>query len=130
MPTVKEQGIDPRGYSRGQPNGQVGANIDAGENQTGSVIELADLTTGPESDVNRLKSGIAALAADMRQIRGEQASLASNYETLSSELRDIKLVLAKVHANELRVSERSNSWFQPLPWVHAIFRKNNKPDKI
>jgi chromosome segregation ATPase len=94
------------------------------------VIELADLTTGPESDVNRLKSGIAALAADMRQIRGEQASLASNYETLSSELRDIKLVLAKVHANELRVSERSNSWFQPLPWVHAIFRKNNKPDKI
>jgi hypothetical protein len=38
-------------------------------------------------------------------------------------LRDIKLVLAKVHAKELRAIERRSSWMESLRLLREMFQK-------
>jgi hypothetical protein len=91
---------------------------------SGPVIELGDLTTGPEAEVGRLRSSMIAICTEMNQIRGEHAGLASDYQKLTGELRDIKLVLAKVHAKELGAIERYNSWMQSLNRLRELFQVN------
>lgn len=73
------------------------------------VIELGDLTTGPESEIDRVKSRMVAISAEIGEIRGQNVRLASDYQKLTTELREIKLVLARVHAKELRAVERRTS---------------------
>ena len=73
------------------------------------VIELGDLTTGPESEIDRVKSRMVALSAEIGEIRSENVRLASDYQKLNTELREIKLVLARAHAKELRAVEHRTS---------------------
>jgi hypothetical protein len=54
---------------------------------------------------------VSTMSAAIDQIRNEHVRLASDCQKLTTELREIKLVLAKVHAKELRAVERRQSWF-------------------
>jgi len=73
------------------------------------VIELGDLTTGPESEIDRVKLRMIALSAEIGELRSENVRLASDYQKLTTELREIKLVLARAHAKELRAVEHRTS---------------------
>jgi hypothetical protein len=124
MPIINDQKADLIGKSRQPADGQAEADEETAAEASGRAIELADLTTGPEAEVNRLKSSMIALSAEISQIRSEHVGLVSDYQRLTGELRDIKLVLAKVHAKELRAIERSNSWMQSLRLLREMFRKS------
>jgi hypothetical protein len=63
---------------------------------------------------------------EISQLRGEHVGLASDYQKLTGELRDIKLVLAKVHAKELRAIERRSSWMESLRRLREMFQKGRK----
>ena len=98
MPIINDQKAELRVKSRQQPESQVDADEETPHDSSRPVIELADLTTGPEAEVNRLKASMITLSAEIGQIRNVHVQLASDYQTLTSELREIKLVLAKVQA--------------------------------
>jgi hypothetical protein len=88
-----------------------------------SVIELADLTSNPEAEISKLKSTMSAMAAEIGHIRGENVKLIADYQKLTTEFREIKLVLAKVHAKELRAVEGRSSWLESLD-LQGMFKKN------
>jgi len=123
MPLNNDQKAASPGKSRRQPDCQVEAD------SSHPVIELGDLTTGADSEVHRLRSGMLALSGEISQIRSEHVGLASDYQKLTGELRDIKLVLAKVHAKELRAIERCGSWMESLRLLREMFQKNPNQDK-
>src|SRR5262245_2249239 len=129
MATIDDQKASARGHSRPQPEGTVEANEEAGPQSLGPVIELGDLTTGPEAEVSRLKSNMTMMLAEVNRIRSEHASLAADYQGLTLEFRDIKLVLAKVHAKELRAIERPGRWSQFTERLRAMFRSGPDPRK-
>jgi regulator of replication initiation timing len=109
-----------------------GADVGSAEipvNPSGPVIELGDLTTGPEADVNQLKSDLGTLREEMKQIRGQHAGLASEYQKLNQELRDIKLVLAKAHAKELAAIEGRSSWAQSVNRLREVFQVDSSGRK-
>jgi len=63
---------------------------------------------------------------EISQMRGEPVGLALDYQKLTSELRDIKLVLATVHAKELRAIEQRSSWMESLRRLREMFQKGRK----
>jgi hypothetical protein len=93
------------------------------ELSSGPVIELHDLTTGPEAEINRLKSNMLTLLEEMNQIRRQHAGLLADHQKLTGELREIKLVLAKVHAKELSSIERQKAWREWLSKFSDFFQK-------
>jgi hypothetical protein len=110
MPTIKDIKLNLQEKS---PHFSVFAaktHEDSPRRATHAVIELGDLTSGPEAEFDRLKSTVNTMSAAIDQIRNDHARLASDYQKLTNELREIKLVLAKVHAKELRAVERRHSW--------------------
>ena len=132
MPTLNDQKTDLQDNSGRQADSEVETAEETPRNSSRPVIELGDLTTGPEAEVSRLKSTMTTLSGEISQMRGEHVSLASDYQKLTGELRDIKLVLAKVHAKELRAVERRGSWMESLSLLREMFqsppnhRKNQK----
>ncbi len=118
-----DQKADSQGNSRPQPDCQVEADEETPVDSPRLAIALGDLTTGGEAEVNRLKSSMVALSGEISQIRGEHVGLASDYQKLTGELREIKLVLAKVHAKELRGIERCSSWMESLRLLREMFQK-------
>lgn len=129
MPIINDQKADLGVKSRRQTGAEVDTAEETPADSSRPVIELGDLTTGAEAEVSRLKSGMIALSGEISQIRGEHVSLASDYQTLTGELRDIKLVLAKVHVKELRAIERCSSWMESLRLLREKFQKSPKPRK-
>ncbi|MGH7887348.1 MAG: hypothetical protein ACREPG_05750 [Candidatus Binatia bacterium] len=123
MPLNQNQKVDLHGDLRGQQDGQMEAEQKAPPESSRPVIELGDLSTGPEAEVSRLKSSMIALSGEISQIRGEHVGLASDYQKLTGELREIKLVLAKVHAKELRAIEWRSSWMESLRRLREMFQK-------
>ena len=87
MPLTKEQKADLRDELRQQPNCSVEANEDAPADLKRQTIELGDLTSGPEAEINRLKSSMITMSAEIGQIRSENVRLASDYQKLTTELR-------------------------------------------
>lgn len=85
---------------------------------TRPVIELGDLTSGPEAELGRLK-------ATLDQIRRENVRLTADNHKLTSELREAKLVLAKVHAKELQAIERRGSWMGSFNLTQDMFGKDH-----
>ncbi|MGH7887251.1 MAG: hypothetical protein ACREPG_05260 [Candidatus Binatia bacterium] len=130
MPLTKEPNASLRDKLRQQPDSPVEANEDAPADSARPVIELADQTSGPEAEINRLKSRMITLSAEIGQIRSENFRLASDYQKLTTELREIKLVLAKVHAKELRASERPSSWSRSLKMLRGMFQNRPNSRKI
>ena len=126
MPLTEEQKANLRDKLRQQPDSPVEANEDAPADSALPAIELGDLTSGPEAEINRLKSSMVTLSAEIGQIRSENVRLASDYQKLTTELREIKLVLAKVHAKELRAIERRSSWSRSLKMLQGMFQ--NRPN--
>jgi hypothetical protein len=134
MPTINNQKADLPDNSRRQTDSEVETAEETPADSSPAVIELGDLTTGAEAEVNRVKSNMLALSAGISRIRSEHVGLASDYQKLTGELRDIKLVLAKVHVKELRTIERRNSWMESLRQLRELFQKNpnkakNQPAK-
>jgi len=127
MPTINHQKADMPVNSGRQSDSEVEAAEETPADSSRPVIELGDLTTGAEAEVNRVKSNMIALSAEISRIRSEHVGLASDYQRLTGELRDIKLVLAKVHVKELRTIERRNSWMESLRQLREIFQKS--PDQ-
>ena len=123
MPLHHDQKADRQGKSRQQPNSEVETAEETPADSSRPVIELGDLTTGADSEVHRLKSSMLALSGEFSQIRSEHVGLASDYQKLTGELRNIKLVLAKVHVKELRAIERRNSWMESLRLLREMFQK-------
>jgi hypothetical protein len=130
MPTVDDQKADLQGNLRRQPDCKVAADEETLPDSLHPVIELADLTTGPEAEINRLKSTMITQSEEISQIRGEHVGLALDYQKLTGELRDIKLVLAKVHAKELRTIERRRSWMESLRRLREMFQKGRDQSHI
>ena len=130
MPTLNDQKADLQGNSGRQTDSEVETAEETPAESSGPVIELGDLTTGPEAEVNRLKATLITLSGEISQIRGEHVGLASDYQKLTGELRDIKLVLAKVHAKELRGIERRSSWMESLRGLREMFQKGRRLTKI
>ena len=126
MPIIDDQKADLQGNSGRQTDSEVETAEETSADSSRPVIELGDLTTGPEAEVNRLKSTMIMLSEEISQIRGEHVGLASDYQKLTGELRDIKLVLAKVHAKELRAIERRSSWMESLRRLREMFQKGRK----
>jgi len=124
MRLYSDQKADFQDIPRQQPECQVEAEGEAPVDSSRPVIALGDLTTGAEAEVGRLKAGMIALSAEIGQIRGEHAGLASDYRKLTGELREIKLVLAKVHAKELRAIESGSGWMESLRLLREVFQKN------
>jgi hypothetical protein len=124
MRLYNDQKADLQDIPRQQPECQIEAEGETPADLSRPVIVLGDLTTGAEAEVSRLKSSMIALSAEFSQIRGEQAVLASDYQKLTGELREIKLVLAKVHAKELRAIESRSSWMESLRLLREVFQKN------
>jgi hypothetical protein len=127
MPTINHQKADLPVNSGRQTDSEVEADEESPTDSSRPVIELGDLTTGAEAEVNRVKSNMIALSAEISRIRSEHVGLASDYQKLTGELRDIKLVLAKVHVKELRTIERRNSWMESLRQLCEIFQR--RPDQ-
>jgi hypothetical protein len=127
MPTINHQKADLPVNSGRQTDSEVEADEETPTDSSRPVIELGDLTTGAEAEVNRVKSNVIALSAEISRIRSEHVGLASDYQKLTGELRDIKLVLAKVHVKELRTIERRNSWMESLRQLCEIFQR--RPDQ-
>ena len=123
MPLNNDQESDLRGQSRQQPDSEGDADETIPTDSSRPVIELGDLTTGAEAEVNRLKTNMIALSGEISQIRVEHVGLASDYQKLTGELREIKLVLAKVHAKELRGIEWRSSWMESLRLLRELFQK-------
>jgi hypothetical protein len=129
MPIIDDQKAEFQGKSRRQTDSEVETEEKTSVELSRPVIELGDLTTGAEAEVSRLKSTMIALSGEISQIRGEHVGLASDYQKLTGELRDIKLVLAKVHAKELRAIERRSSWMESLRPLREMFQKNPNQGK-
>ena len=123
MPLNNDQKAVLQGNARRQPEGQLEADEETPAGSPRPVIELGDLTMGAEAEVNRLKSSLVALSGEISQIRSEHVGLASDYHKLTGELREIKLVLAKVHAKELGAIERRSSWMESLRRLREMFQK-------
>jgi len=123
MPTINDQKADLQDNSGRQTDSEVETAEETPADSSRPVIELGDLTTGAEAEVNRVKSNMIALSAEISRIRSEHVGLASDYQKLTGELRDIKLVLAKVHVKELRAIERRNSWMESLRLLREMFQK-------
>jgi chromosome segregation ATPase len=70
-----------------------------------TVIELGDLTSGPEAEINRLKAQIVDLNKELSGLRGEN-------QGLKAELREIKIQLSKVQLSEWRGLENVDSWLR------------------
>jgi hypothetical protein len=129
MPTSNEPKTASRDRAPRQSERSVETTEDTPVIPSGPVIELGDLSTGPEAEVDRLKSSMSTLYEEMNQIRGQHAGLASDYQKLTGELRDIKLILAKAHAKELSAIEGRNCWVQSLNRLREIFRTGSNPHK-
>jgi len=127
MPTINHQKTDLPVNCGRQTDSEVEAAEETPADLSRPVIELGDLTTGAEAEVNRVKSNMIALSAEISRIRSEHVGLASDYQKLTGELRDIKLVLAKVHVKQLRTIERRNSWMESLRQLREIFQRS--PDQ-
>ena len=78
------------------------------------VIALHDLRMGPEAEIERLSAQLASLTADMNNLRAENQKLTANKEILTAELLEMKLVMSKLQADELRDLEKGNSWLRPF----------------
>ena len=124
MPLDYEQKADLRGNPQPQPDSEFDADEKIPVDAPRPVIELGDLTMGAEAEVSRLKSSMIALSGEISQIRGEHVGLASDYQKLTGELREIKLVLAQVHAKELRGIEWRSSWMESLRRLRERFQKD------
>lgn len=122
MPIIDDQKDDLQGNSGRQTDSEVETAEETPVDSSRPVIELGDLTTGHEAEVNRVKSTIITLSGAISQMRGEHIGLASDYPKLKGELRDIKLVLAKVHLKELRTIERRSSWMKSLTRLREMFQ--------
>lgn len=129
MRLYNDQKADFHDIPHQQPECQIEAEGETPVDSSRPVIALGDLTTGAEAEVSRLKSSMIALSAEFSQIRGEQAILASDCQKLTGELREIKLVLAKVHAKELRAIESRSSWLESLRLLGEVFQKNPNQGK-
>ena len=102
MAEIKDRKANLLRKLRQQPDSPVEADEDSPADLKRQTIELGDLTSGPEAEINRLKSSMITMSEEIGQIRSENVRLASDYQKLTTELREIKLVLARVHAKELR----------------------------
>jgi len=129
MPIIDDQKADLQGISGRQTDSEVETAEETSDDSSRPVIELGDLSTGAEAEVNRIKSNMIALSGEISQIRREHVRLAANYQELTGELRDIKLVLAKVHAKELRAIVRASSWMESLRLLREMFQKGPKHRK-
>ena len=127
MPINKLKDAEVAGDPRRQSDGQLENDDKTQAGPSGPAIELADLSMGVEADVGRLRSSLTALAGDISQIRSEHVGLAADYLKLTDELRDIKLVLAKVHAKELHGIEQRASWMDSLRRLGQWFDRCPSP---
>ena len=124
MPTIRREQSNRDNAVHEQPDSKLEAGAGSPTDLKPSVIELGDLTSGPETEINRLKSGMSAMSAELGSIREANVKLVSDYLKLATEFREIKLVLAKVHAKELRAVEGRSSWLESLNDLQGIFKKN------
>jgi hypothetical protein len=111
MPTIKDKKSILQDKLRRPSDLAAETNEDSPPDANRTVIELGDLSSGTEAELDRLRSTVSTMSAAIDQIRNEHVRLASDCQKLTTELREIKLVLAKVHAKELRAVERRQSWF-------------------
>ena len=78
------------------------------------IIALHDLRMGPEAEIERLNAQLDSLTADVNNLRAENQKLTANKEILTAELMEMKLVMSKLQADELRDLEKGNSWLRPF----------------
>lgn len=81
------------------------------------VIELHDLRTGPEVEVQRLEVRVVGLTEEITQLRNENQKLKAANQKLDADLREIRLLLSQVQIKELRELEKVNSWVRSLKMV-------------
>ncbi len=124
MPINKVKDTDLASDAPRSSDGQVANDEKTQAGSSGPVIELADLSAGADADVNRLQANLNALSGEISQIRNQHVGLAADYQKLTEELRDTKLVLAKVHAKELRGIEKRASWRESLRRLRQMFQKS------
>ena len=91
---------------------------DANANGAGAaprpVIALHDLRMGPEAEIERLNAQLASLTADVDNLRAENQKLTADKQILTSELLEMKMVMSRLQADELRELEKGNSWLRPF----------------
>ncbi|MGZ8522443.1 MAG: hypothetical protein ACXWX7_20115 [Candidatus Binatia bacterium] len=78
------------------------------------VIALDDRSTGPEAENHRLKAQLSSLTADLEKLRAENQKLTSDKQILNTALLEMKLLMSKLQADELRDLEKGNSWLRPF----------------
>jgi small-conductance mechanosensitive channel len=110
MQTIKDKKSNLQDKLRRPTDLTSEANEDSPPDAKRAVIELGDLISGPDEELDRLRSTMNTMSAAIDQIRNDNVRLASDCQKLTTELREIKLVLAKVHAKELRAVEQRQSW--------------------
>ncbi len=125
MADIKHKTSTSPNHLRQQSEPAAPCSTDAAIDAKRPVIELADLTSGAEAEAARLKSAMASMSATIEQMRSENVRLTTDNQKLTAELREIKLVLAKVHAKELRTIERGGSWIGSLNLPQGVFGKNH-----
>ena len=93
---------------------QQDANANGAGAPPGPVIALDDRRMGPEAEIERLNAQLASLTADMNNLRAENQKLTADKQILTAELLEMKLVMSKLQADELRDFEKGNSWLRPF----------------
>jgi len=81
---------------------------------SGPVIALDDLRVGAEAEIERLKTQLASVTAEVDKLRAENQKLTADKETLTAELLERKLIMSRLQADELREHEKGNSWLRPF----------------
>ncbi len=106
--------MDRKAQTRERPRQQPEPKADGVGAAARPVIALHDLRMGPEAEIDRLKAQLATLTVDLDNLRSENQKLIADKQTLTSELLEMKLVMSKLQADELRGLEKGNSWLRPF----------------
>ena len=106
--------MDRKAQTRERPRQQPEPKADGAGAAARPVIALHDLRMGSEAEIDRLKAQMASLTADIDNLRTENQKLTTDKQILTSELLEMKLVMSKLQADELRGLEKGNFWLRPF----------------
>jgi hypothetical protein len=106
--------MDGEAETRKRPRQQPEPKADGVGVSARPVIALHDLRMGPEAEIERLKTQLATLTVELDNLRSEHQRLIAGKQILTAELLEMKLVLSKIQADELRGLEKGNSWLRPF----------------